>query len=91
MNRQKSPSSAAIRWPRSASTSAITTLAPSAMNSRVVASPMPLAAPVITARMPSSLPMASNLIALLAVAARPELAAQQLREKISALISAPHS
>jgi hypothetical protein len=35
------------------------------MNSRAVASPMPLAAPVMTARFPSSLPMI--------LAARPEL------------------
>ena len=53
--RQRSPSSRASRSPRFSSRSASTTEAPSAMNSRAVASPMPLAAPVITARLPASL------------------------------------
>src|SRR5215475_3855406 len=56
-NAARSPSSEASRPPRAASTSARITLAPSAANSRAVASPIPLAAPVITARLPSSLPI----------------------------------
>src|SRR4051812_16849020 len=41
--------------------SAMTTRAPSATNSRTVASPMPLAPPVIMATLPSSCPMRSLL------------------------------
>jgi hypothetical protein len=57
----RSPSSDASRLPRPVSTSASSTLAPSVTNSRAVASPMPLAAPVITARLPSSLPIRCRL------------------------------
>ncbi len=54
------PSSAASRAPASSWMSATTMRAPSAANSRTVASPMPLAPPVITAALPSSLPMPTS-------------------------------
>ena len=50
------PSNRASRSPRSADRPAMTTRAPSAANSRAVASPMPLVAPVMIATLPSSLP-----------------------------------
>src|SRR3954462_6244179 len=55
--RTNSPSiSSASAVPPSLSTSATTTRAPSAANRRALARPMPLAAPVMTATFPSSLP-----------------------------------
>src|SRR4051794_15642321 len=52
-----SPSiSAASAAPSSSARSATTTCAPSAANRRALARPMPLAAPVMTATLPSSLP-----------------------------------
>lgn len=50
------PSSFTNSWPRSRLISAMTTLAPLLMNFLAVAFPMPLAAPVISATLPSSLP-----------------------------------
>src|SRR3954454_7483754 len=55
--RTNSPSiSSASALPPSSSRSATTTCAPSAANRRALARPMPLAAPVMTATLPSSLP-----------------------------------
>ncbi len=51
---QSVPSSFASVCPASSFTSAITTLAPCATNRRAVACPMPVAAPVITATLPTS-------------------------------------
>ncbi|PON96669.1 hypothetical protein TorRG33x02_076500 [Trema orientale] len=49
------PSSFAVAWPRWCWMSAMTTLAPLLMNLVAVALPIPLAAPVISATLPSSL------------------------------------
>src|SRR3954453_2324743 len=50
------PTSSACAWPPASSRSATTTCAPSPANRRAPARPMPLAAPVMTATLPSSLP-----------------------------------
>src|SRR4051794_37490729 len=50
------PTSSACALPPASSRSATTTCAPSAANRRALARPMPLAAPVMTATLPSSLP-----------------------------------
>ncbi|KAM1001621.1 hypothetical protein TB2_007981 [Malus domestica] len=55
MNVAFGPSSFAVSWPRSCWISAMTTLAPLLMNFDAVALPMPLAAPVISATLPTSL------------------------------------
>src|SRR5688500_6256885 len=57
----ESPSSRASASPTSAWRSAMTTRAPSATNFRTVAAPIPLAPPVTTATLPSSLPMRASL------------------------------
>lgn len=49
------PSRSAVSWPSWCWISAITTLAPLSINFVAVAFPMPLAAPVINATLPSSL------------------------------------
>src|ERR1051326_4286546 len=60
-NAAAAPSSRAIDSPPSSLMSAMTTRAPSATKRRAVAAPMPEAAPVTIATLPSSLPMAPSL------------------------------
>lgn len=55
MNVAFGPNWLAVSWPSLSLISAITTLAPLVMNLDAVAFPMPLAAPVISAILPSSL------------------------------------
>src|SRR4051794_3526575 len=58
------PTSSAAAWPGPSATSATTTLAPSDANRRAVSSPMPLAAPVMTATRPSNLPVTQTSVAM---------------------------